>query len=180
MKKAFLGGLVVILCLTSLAFTLLPSNTNLDKNTSIVETAAPLTLLIRDQRAKSGQQVCMDVNVKDFRRILSMQYTLKWDRKVLKFQEVKGFNLPGMTVRNFGQNRVDMGLLTLSWYDQDLRGISLTDGQAIYQLCFEVTGNTGSVSSVQFDGKPTSIEITNTAGEFLELNGMSGTIRVLK
>ncbi|MEK7256445.1 MAG: cohesin domain-containing protein, partial [Bacteroidota bacterium] len=61
-----------------------------------------LTLAASSQAASKGSQVCVPVMAKDFTAILSMQFTMKWDKDVLKFKEVKGFNLPDLSAQNFG------------------------------------------------------------------------------
>jgi hypothetical protein len=157
--------------LTLAAFTLAPASRTLPP-------AAALTLSATNKTVDKGTQVCVEVRAKDFQQILTMQYSMKWDKNVLKFKEVKSFGLPGMSVQSFGTHLAEKGILTYSWYDANIRGISKPDGHKLYEVCFEVTGQPGSKSYFQFTDYPTIIEISNSAGNFLELKSENGLIKV--
>ena len=126
-----------------------------------------LRIVLGDQTVQNGQQVCVEVEVHQFQQIMSMQYTLHWDPAVLRFDEVKGMNLKDLSANNFGTNAADQGRLTFSWFDQDLKSISLPDGSKIYQVCFTAVGQSGSQSPLYIDGNPVVIEISNAAGEVI-------------
>lgn len=155
------------------ASLLLLSSFNISKEANTV-----LTLAASNKTAQSGKQVCIDVTVKDFQKILSMQYSMKWSPKQLKFKEVRGINLAGLSESNFGNHITDKGLLTFAWYDPNIRGISIPDGTTIYQVCFDVVGAAGAKAYFQFTNHPTIIEISNAQGNFLDLNGSTGLIKI--
>ena len=152
------------------SFTLLPTQKNTINNT--------LTLTASTKTANPGGEICLDVTTRDFNQILSMQYTMKWNTKVLKFKDLRKFDLPNLTAQNFGQNSADKGILAFSWYDQNLRSVSKPDGSSIYQMCFEVIGKSGDKSYLQFTSSPTTVEISNADGALLELNGVTGVVKV--
>ena len=137
-----------------------------------------LTLTASNKTAKVGSEVCLDISARDFNQILSMQYTLKWNAKDLKFKTVRKFGLPGLTEQNFGQNNADKGFLTFSWYDQNLRSITVPDGTNLYQICFDVAGKAGQKAYLEFTGMPTSVEISNMDGGLLDLNGVPGVVKI--
>lgn len=137
-----------------------------------------LTLRASHKNVKKGQEVCIDVTAEGFRGIMSMQYTMKWDRKVLKFKEVKGFGLPGMGKHSFGQQAVEKGLMTFSWYDSKIRGIHMADGTMLYQVCYEAIGDAGKKAFFQFANSPTIIEISNSEGAMVDLKPVHGVIKV--
>ena len=137
-----------------------------------------LTLSAATKTATSGGEVCVDVTTRDFHEIMSMQYSLKWNTKTLKFKALQKFQLPGLTDQNFGQTGVDKGILTFSWYDQNLRSISMPDGASLYQICFDVIGKANEKSYLQFTGSPTAIEISNLDGNLLNLNGIAGVVKI--
>ncbi|MFQ5448315.1 MAG: hypothetical protein ACE5FF_15425, partial [Saprospiraceae bacterium] len=128
--------------------------------------------------AKKGGQACIAVTARDFREIVSMQYTMKWDPTVLRFKDVKGFGLPGLAVNNFGKQLADKGLLTYSWFDINVQGISQPDGVKLYEVCFDVIGEPGSKSFFQFVNEPTIVELTNSASNFLNLKSEDGQVKV--
>ncbi|MFT4972478.1 MAG: hypothetical protein ACI9JY_001682 [Saprospiraceae bacterium] len=152
------------------SFTLLPSQKNTLNNT--------LTLTASTKTANPGGEICIDVTTRDFNQILSMQYTMKWNTKALRFKELRKFGLAGLTAQNFGQNSADKGILAFSWYDQNLRSVTMPDGSSLYQVCFDVIGQSGDKSYIQFTGSPTAVEISNADGGLLELNGVTGVVKI--
>ncbi len=143
-----------------------------------VPPVAALTLTASNHVAAKGEVVCVEVKTKGFEQILSMQYSMNWDAKVLKFKEVRSFGLTGMSIQSFGPHLSDKGILTFSWYDPSLRGFSKPDGHKLYDVCFEAVGPPGSKSSFEFSGKPTVIEIANSASVFLDLRTEAGQVTV--
>jgi hypothetical protein len=137
-----------------------------------------LTLVAEHKVARSGQEVCVNISVADFNKLLSMQYSLVWDPEVLAFENVQGFNLPYLGENNFGLNRKDKGILTFVWIDNALKGISLADGTVIYQICFKVKGQIGSGSEIKFSQQPTPFEVVDKSEQVLGLNGVAGSVVV--
>lgn len=139
---------------------------------------AALTLTASDVVASPGETVCIAVKTKDFQQILSMQYSMNWDAKVLKFKEVRGFGLEGMSGQSFGAHLKDKGTLTFSWYDPSLRGFSKPDGHQLYEVCFDAVGKTGSTARFEFSGNPTTVEIANSSSQFLSLRTEGGRVKL--
>ncbi len=137
-----------------------------------------LTLMASDVTAAKGEEACVEIRASGFSDILTMQYSMNWDPKVLKFKGVRNHNLPGLTKNNFGEHLTPQGALTHSWYDPNLRGLSKPEGHKLYEVCFEVIGENGSACKFDFSGKPTMIEITNATGALLDLKTAGGTIAV--
>lgn len=137
-----------------------------------------LTLAASNKTALSGKEVCIDVSVKDFNKILSMQYSMKWSTQKLKFNRIDGMNLAGLSAANFGAHATEQGILTFAWFDANIRGISVPDGTSIYQVCFDVLGKTGEKAYFQFTNHPTIVEISDTNGNFLDLNSTNGLIKI--
>ncbi len=141
-------------------------------------TSGTLFLAASSVEASAGSQACLAVTARDFKQIVSMQYTMKWEPKILKFKEVRGFDLPALAVANFGAQATSKGLLTFSWYDPNVRGITKPDGGKLYEVCFDVTGKSGDKGRVEFTGVPVIVEITNAASQFLELKSETGAVSV--
>ena len=99
------------------SFTFLPTQKNTVNNN--------LTLTAATKTGTPGGEVCLDITARDFNQILSMQYTMKWNAKQLKFKDLRTFGLPNMNAQNFGQTNTSKGLLSFSWYDQNLRSVSV-------------------------------------------------------
>ena len=137
-----------------------------------------LNLSVPTKSAKPGETVCLDVIAGEFNQIVSMQYTMQWDKKVLKYKSVENFQVPALNKTNFGERIVDEGKLTFSWYDPNVRGITLKPGTSLYQVCFDVVGESGSKAFFQFTDHPTVTEIMQANGTFLDLNWTSGKVMV--
>ncbi|MEM6699958.1 MAG: cohesin domain-containing protein, partial [Bacteroidota bacterium] len=128
MQKLLIGILLIVLT------TVLPNDLNAQ---------SPLILGAYNKKASPEKTVCMQIYGRQFKQILSMQYTLKWDTKLLKFKTVEEFGLPGLSEQNFGTKQTDEGLLTFAWFDPQLAGINKSDGEVLYEVCFEVIGKAG-------------------------------------
>lgn len=158
---------------------LLFSTTDLTETTTLEKsTTYGVTIQAGSKSAKVGGQVCVDVSTRDFNNIVSMQYTMQWDKKVLKYKGVQAFGLPGMSKGNFGERLIEKGKLTFSWYDFNVRGVTVPSGSVLYQVCYDVIGDTGSKAYISFSGAPTVVEITDVHSNFLEMNSVSGKVTV--
>ncbi|NUN99423.1 MAG: hypothetical protein HUU01_02270 [Saprospiraceae bacterium] len=146
--------------------------------TSAPPVAGNLTLIAPKLSAASGETICLDITVAGFQQLLSMQYSLRWDKNVLEFKELKNFQLPSMDGNNFGVNNAQDGLLTALWIENSLKGITVADGASIYQVCYKVKGKPGQFSSINFVDKPTPFEAVNTKDEILGIKGIDGKVTV--
>ncbi len=119
----------------------------------------------KDLTVKSGEEFCVDVQVSNFLDVISMQYSTNFDSKVLEYVEVKNPSLKDLSIKpgvNFARAPGEENTLRLSWFAQDLQGISLYNGSAIYQICFKAKGKSGTVTEVDFAENPLPGEIGNS------------------
>lgn len=126
--------------------------------------------------ARKGEQVCFDLQVSDFREVISMQYSIQWNKEVMQFQEVRKFNLPYLGPTNFGIHQVKEGILTFVWIENSLKGITLSNNTSIYQVCFQVTGDAGQKTDLTLIDKPTSFEMVNEREELLQIIPKKGRL----
>ena len=136
-----------------------------------------VTFSVESMTAQAGTNICLDVTVDNYTDILTWQYSVTWNPSVLSYTGVTGFNLPGLAVSSFGGNTAS-GTLTASWDDATAQGVTVANGTAIYQICFDVIGSNGSSTQVQFGGSPTAIEVTGGAQEVLDADFNAGTVTV--
>ncbi len=167
------------------AFTLVPPAHQIPESNRFVPEVvyqkppvATITLSSAEAIAAKGEELCVPVTAKGFEQILTMQYTMTWDANVLKFKEIRNYGLDGMDNRNFGTHILEKGILTFSWYDQALRGVTKEDGFKLYELCFDAIGDAGSETQVDFSSKPTVVEISNSSSVFLDLRTETGKISI--
>lgn len=138
----------------------------------------PLILGAYNKKANPEKTVCMQIYGRQFKQILSMQYTLKWDTKLLKFNSVQGFGLPGLNEQNFGKKQTNEGLLTFAWFDPQLGGINKSDGEVLYEVCFEVIGKTGQQTYLEFVSEPTLIEVSAAPGVLIDMKSEGSKLEI--
>ncbi len=124
-----------------------------------------VTFFTHDQTLKNGRIEQIPIRAKQFENILGSQFTLQWDPKVLAFDRVSNFNLPGMDSTDFGFDFVDEGKLTFSWSSVDLTPISLADSSALFSIFLKSLVARDTTQLLINDSK-TAIEVV---GENLEV-----------
>lgn len=137
-----------------------------------------MTLSVGQGSGKTGTTVCVNLNAAAMRKIISMQYSLKWDSNALEFVQVRNFRLPGLTQENFGMTKTKEGILTFAWIDNSLKGVDLPDGTPLYQICFKIKGKPGSATTVSLSPKPTPFEVINAFEQYIQLVGVAGKVVV--
>lgn len=181
MMKNILLSLPFALLLFSAAHTPADRPAAGDRGVATRQSLADTFLLrLPDLVADRDSQVCLTVSAVEFKRILSMQYSMSWDTSVLKFRQVRAFDLPSMGPNNFGTHLTSRGTLTFSWYDPNLRGMTKGGAVHLYELCFLATGLPGSKTQISFGSNPTVVEIANAAAEFYVLASQGGNVEVRK
>lgn len=139
-----------------------------------------ITLIAQNMKGNQGEVICMGIAAGDFKNMLSMQFSLSWDPKVISFQEVRNFTLPYLSRDNFGAHLREEGILTCVWIDNALQGITLDNGDPVFEVCFTLNGPKGSVSAIDFSESPTPFEAVNFAEEVLSITGIQGKIEIVK
>ncbi|MCB0707514.1 MAG: gliding motility-associated C-terminal domain-containing protein [Saprospiraceae bacterium] len=132
----------------------------------------PITLDIPYVNANEGETVCLDFTVDDFFDIISFQFTVGWDPTVLEFVSATGLNLPNFSGSNTNPFPND-GYMTVSWFNTP-DGVTLPDGTAILQICFNVIGGCAETSIVSILDDPTPIEITNASDPGTDIGFLAG------
>ena len=138
----------------------------------------PLTLGVANERVKSGESICLNVQVADFDQLLSMQYSVRWDPTMLQFERTAGYQLKGLGPEDFGAHRAAEGILTSVWIDDDLKGVTLNDGATAYQICFKAVGPAGKSTEVGFSDGPTPFEVVNLKEEVVGIKGVAGKVTI--
>lgn len=121
----------------------------------------------KDMTVKSSEEFCIDVQVTNFIDVVSMQYSTNFDSKVLEYVGVKNSSLKDLSIKpnvNFARAPNENNTLRLTWFVQDLQGISLYDGSTIYQVCFKAIGKSGTQTEVDFAEKPMAGEVGIKSG----------------
>lgn len=128
--------------------------------------------------AAPGDKICLDVTSEDgFDDIVSIQYGLTWDASVLAYDTVINLTpaLPGFTYNSSFNNIGDS--LIFSWGALSGNGVTIPDGQVLYQVCFDVVGSDGDCTDIEFIQGPIT-DIFNENGSQLGFYGMAGNVCV--
>lgn len=121
---------------------------------------------------RKGDTVCINVTVDSLINGLSFRTEFNWNQTQLKYIRTDGYNLQGLTMSMFNNSPSDK--LIVAWSNPN--PVSLQNGTAIFQICFEVlvcetnpinspitiTGVTEG--SALINGNPTSIDVVATGG----------------
>lgn len=121
-----------------------------------------------------------------FDDIISMQFSIHWNLAAVSFDQVNfDFSgLPYLGAANFGAvpNNTDNGRLPFIWYDQNVQGITLPDGELLFSITFDKIAELEAMISITnlpftaeiFDasGNPVNLKIGNS--DFASI--MSGAV----
>ncbi|MEM8906268.1 MAG: gliding motility-associated C-terminal domain-containing protein, partial [Bacteroidota bacterium] len=120
----------------------------------------PVTFNIPNLGANPGGNVCLNVTVEDFTDIESFQFTMEWDPAVIQFTNLNGIELSNAHLQSF---LVSPGLLTVNWVIFPFPvPTTIADGNAPFEICFDVLGGVGTTSPVEITGNLTPIEIATS------------------
>ena len=103
-----------------------------------------LTLDISSVSIDPGENVCLPVTVTNFDEIVGMEVVFEFDPSVIEFVDVQTFNLKDLSASSFGRPGTGTnpeGRLKLSWLDFSATGVTLPDGTAIFEVCFQGVAN---------------------------------------
>lgn len=106
-----------------------------------------------------GQNVCLPITVEDFNAVGSMQFTIEWDPTIITFSNVGAFrsDMPDISTSSF--NLTQPGVLAFSWADISFNGVTIPDGETLFEICFDVIGELGDCSPIEMTSRQTPIEI---------------------
>ncbi|MEL7426343.1 MAG: cohesin domain-containing protein, partial [Bacteroidota bacterium] len=125
-------------------------------------------LSLDDATVMIGEQFCLPVRVAAFTDVIGMQASISWDPQALQFTGVQAFNLPSLTNASFNEFAEAQleGILRVLWNSPDLLGVSRSDNEALFELCFIATGDAGDYP-VDFVDQPLPLQLV--AEDFTEI-----------
>ena len=122
-----------------------------------------LNLILPNTTAACGATFDVPVKVTNFQNLVSLQFSIAWLSSSISFVGIQGYgpsNL-ALTSSNFGVNNSTNGILTFSWNDANLSGVTLVDSTVLFILQF-TAGSSSSNSTLQFSNSPAVIEAINS------------------
>jgi Cohesin domain/Secretion system C-terminal sorting domain len=103
--------------------------------------------------AVEGQVINIPVKVRQFKNLVSAQFSLKWDSTVVKYIGVDNFGISTMTAAaHFGTIGTNPNKLTLVWYDNNVTPQNISNDNVIFNIKFKAVGKKGQSSPINFVG----------------------------
>jgi hypothetical protein len=119
-----------------------------------------VTFIMNNYLAQEGTDITIPVKVTGFNNVMSIQGTVQFDQTKLTYSSVQDYTLlTGMVPSGFGTTQVNLGILTFSWMDPGLAGLTLPDSSTIFSITFHVIGTAGQVCPLTFVNAPTPFEV---------------------
>jgi len=118
---------------------------------------------------------CVKVTAEDFDNIQGFQYSLAWDASELDFRMTANENLAGI---NFDRSNTGAGILPIIWSSPDRNGITVADGETLFEVCFNGQTIPVTTTIVNFVGIPNQISAADQFGRpmFVETNNGAVTM----
>jgi hypothetical protein len=120
-----------------------------------------------------------DIKVVHFKKIVGMQFTMKWDAAILRFREVKGFVLSANPqTESFGKTKITTGMLAFQWFDESLVGRTLDDSTTLFSIEFDVIGTSNAFTKMIFTDDIALREIADASLDAIPAEYHTGTINI--
>jgi hypothetical protein len=120
-----------------------------------------------------------DIKVASFSNIVGTQFTMIWDSTVLRFKGLRNLSMDLTEIDHFGINQTGSGVLTFSWFDNQLSGVSLGDSAILFSIEFEAIGAPNSLTLLSFSDDPTVREVADTSFTAIPAGFYNGVISLL-
>ncbi len=101
--------------------------------------------------------ILVDMIAEDFDDIVSIQFSIRYDPAVLKFDTMYSDNLAEFTSSNY--SNITEGIISVSYSEGSTLPWSLVDGSSFAQIAFEALDNVSS--NMYIDSNPTVIEVVD-------------------
>jgi large repetitive protein len=129
-----------------------------------------VTVVAGGGSASCGEKLCVPISARNFTAMGSVQFSLKWDQRLLRYDSVTAFN-PTLLLApaNFGTTRTNNGELTFNWTtDLASVGTTLPNDAVMYRICFTVLGGRATPAALAFTDSP-SVREANRARPLVEV-----------
>jgi len=136
---------------------------------------AQVSLILENQTVKEGDIFTADLRASDFKDIVSMQFSLNWNKEEIRLIGVENYGLSDMNESGFG---LFEDHLTVRWIDLALEGITVEDSTTLFTVKFKAVAVKDS-SMLAITGDPTVIELYYANETEAEVNAGSGIITIL-
>ena len=110
-----------------------------------------------------GTNACVPVTVTEgFTDITGFAWSIDYDPSILNYTGIQNIN---SELSSLGVNESSAGSLSFVWNTFIANSeVTLADGTVLYEMCFDVIGNSGQMSPLTFSDDPTPIETVKVDG----------------
>jgi len=140
-------------------------------------TAEGFALSASEENTDAGSNVCVNVGVKGFSKVTTLATTMEWDYTILCNRQIQNINLGDLSAGRFNLDQGSTGKLGLLWLDETTDGLTIPDGQIIFDVCFDVIGSNGQTSNVTFTDGILEREVT-VESQAVTFNQCDGKVTV--
>lgn len=116
-----------------------------------------------DTIPSSQHSYSVPVTVSNFHKIVGAQFTLQWDKQVLRITSIDELGFDDLSLQNHFNLQVDSGWINFLYLDLGLTGVDLADGSTLFRANFDVVGQPGDKTILSFANTPTEREVTDTS-----------------
>ena len=161
------------------------TNVGLNGQGSEVCVLDPFDFLLRaeDVYGTPGSQVTVDIIPENFLQLTRIKHSLSWKSDILQYDSLTSTGaIPNFSNIHFDDSppAINNGQMIIDWSTNDINGVTVPDGQAIYTLHFTIIGNPGECSGVKIDDWLTTFLVRSalTGSANLGLETQNGSVCV--
>lgn len=96
-------------------------------------------------------QVCYDVTMSDFVSVISVQFAINYDPRVLEYASVTSGLLNAIEGNNFNIATAENGVLSFVWIDLTNLGVCADEDEVLITVCFDPIGKQGENTLLSFN-----------------------------
>ncbi|MEM6696809.1 MAG: gliding motility-associated C-terminal domain-containing protein [Bacteroidota bacterium] len=139
-----------------------------------------LNLNVSNATVSPGQPFCIDVTAENFNELVELKYSMGWETKLLEFDRVDNFGIPGLDASDFDVSSAASGFLSVDWTSEDFAGESLPDDAILYSICFNAKDDAklGDCDAVFFSDIPDPIRAVtaNSGGNSIAVTDLGNDV----
>lgn len=140
-----------------------------------------LNIIVPTYQDTCNKIIEVPIKVTNFNNLLALQFSVGWDNAKLNFVGIENYGPASMNLStgNFGlTNASATGLISFSWNDGSLAGITLADSSTIFVLKFLITGSDGTIGNISIQNNPTNLEAIKSNFQNELITVISGGVNI--
>ena len=127
-----------------------------------------------------GSSLCAPLMVRNFTEVEAAQATIQWDPEILTYTGTQNYALQGFTEANLNTGSISEGKLPFVWFDfTGQTPVTLGNGDAILEVCFDLSGNQGDQSILSLSDDPTLIQVSSADRGVRQTAVVDGYVSIL-